>query len=402
MRLLTAPIVTALLALAACSSSPGSEPTASSASAIINGKDSPATQDAVVLLVTLDGGFGTCTGTLIASNLVLTARHCVSNTKDSAFACDGKGNLIGGGTQVYADHPPNKIWVFTGADRSQLGPGSMPQAKGAQIIHDGAKVLCNHDLALVVLDREIEGAQIAPIRVDSMPMEGETFTAVGWGVTEKTPYPTTRQMREGIKIKKTGPFDGSATIEPVPPNDVLVGESICSGDSGGPALHTDSGAVLGVVSRGGNGQNDPNDPAVGCIGATNLYTAVAPFRDLVLAAFEAAGKEPWIEGQPDPRLAKTGVDCTADEECRGAICAASQGKTICSQDCSADAASCPEGFTCQASNRGPICLPPPPAPTVTKVGCSTSGAGGSAGAGAWGLVAAAFAAGALRRRRARR
>jgi MYXO-CTERM domain-containing protein len=206
-------------------------------------------------------------------------------------------------------------------------------------------------------------------------------------------------MRENIKVKKLGPFDGDLTHEPVPPNDFLVGESICSGDSGGPALETRSGAVLGVVSRGGNGQNDPMNPATGCIGATNFYAAVNPFRDIVLYAFEQAGKEPWLEGQPDPRLAKTGVECTADSECRGAVCVGHQGKNIFSQDCSADPSVCPADYTCQASDRGQVCLPKPPPQTVTKVGCSTSGTTSSGGSwGAWGLVAAAFAATALRRR----
>ena len=78
----------------ACSSVQG-ENIGTSADPIIKGKDSTSDQDAVVLIVKLDfkSGIGACTGTLIAPNLVLTARHCVSNVASAPFGCKEDGTL---------------------------------------------------------------------------------------------------------------------------------------------------------------------------------------------------------------------------------------------------------------------------------------------------------------------
>lgn len=380
------------LAAAACSLAPTTrEDTQASAAPVINGTDSDSSQDAVVLLVITDGSFGACSGTLIAPNLVLTARHCVSTTVDTAFGCDADGNLLGGGTQVGADHPPRKIAVYTGNQRPHFQSGTAVAAgRGAKIFHDDSKTLCNHDLALLLLDTNIEGAQIAPLRMDTPPVDKETFTAIGWGVTVTDPFPDVRQQRTGIKIRHVGRFAGDNITEPVPQNEFIVGESICSGDSGGPAMASSTNAILGVVSRGGNGTNDPNDPAAGCINAGNFYTRVDGFRDLIEAAYAEAGQEPWYEGQPDPRLAKFGATCGGDGDCRSNACLGTPA--TCTQDCSTDA--CPAGYACTTVDTRQLCAPQVTTTTTTS-GCSTGGSSGSWG----GLALAAFGLFAMRRRK---
>jgi MYXO-CTERM domain-containing protein len=363
-------LLAAFLSSFGCSSAPDVR---QGSSAIIRGADSDASQNEVILLVSVDNGFGACTGTLIAPNLVLTARHCVSSTQDTPFACDVNGNLVGySGTQVGSDHPANTLLVFIGEARPMFGGNVMVAGRGKKIFHDGAKVLCSHDLALVLLENDIPGADIAPIRLDDPPVVGETFTAVGWGVTENG-NPTIRQQRANVKVLKVGP---DSTGEPTPPNDFKVGESICAGDSGGPALATNTNAVIGVVSRGGNGTNDPNNPAAGCINATNFYTSTSAFKDLILQAFAESGHEPWIEGQPDPRLAKFGEACTQDGDCQSGICVTYKGASSCSSDCSADPSVCPASYDCKTDDQGrSVCLPhedPPPKPMPVAGGCSAS------------------------------
>jgi V8-like Glu-specific endopeptidase len=250
--------------------------------AIIGGKASSATQNAVVMLEIADEAI--CSGSLIAPNLVLTARHCVSET-DEGLACAPDGHALSGG-RIHADRDAQDIVVYVGQKQSTL----KARARGQQIVHDSAKNLCNHDIAFVVLDRPITDTPIAALRLTETTRIGEKVTSVGWGLTAKGTLPSARMQRKNVAIVDVGPSADT------PSHEFVVGEAICSGDSGGPALSS-AGAVVGVVSSGGNGRFDPNNPARGCIGAdtTNIYSRVAAFKSLTKLAFKEAGAAPVLE-----------------------------------------------------------------------------------------------------------
>lgn len=274
-----------------------SERTGRASSAIIHGTDSDASDDAVVLVMHYDaiqigGAAAGCSGTLLTPRLVLTARHCVAAT-DATASCDSAGNPTFGGA-ISGDHLASKLYAFVGNQRPDFLTGLDKGARGAEIIDDASKTLCNHDLALVLLDRALPGAKTSAVRLDGGPRAGETVRVVGWGVTDTSQNPQTRQRRTSVAVLAVGPADHLG------PSEFKLGESGCAGDSGGPAFAESTGALLGVLSRGGNGSGaTPGDPAA-CIGAENVFTSAAAFKDLIASAYAKAGQEPWREGEPDP------------------------------------------------------------------------------------------------------
>lgn len=397
------------VSLAACTAPTVSLSTADQA--IIDGENSPSSEDAVVLLVHVARqGIGSCTGTLVAPNLVLTALHCVSET-DQSSACDEAGKPLAGG-DVGRTHTANDMVVFTGSTRPEFERGIDPKiaARGLKVLVPDTDTICANDIALIVLDRNVEGAKIAPLRLDADVISGETVTSIGWGVTDNTDFPNMRQRRLEVPVVNVGPLRDRRGRS-LGPSEFEVGESICSGDSGGPAIATSTGAVLGVVSRGGNGTQDPNDPAAGCTGAQafNIYTGVAGHKDFILSAFDAAAATPWVEGSLNPILSVFGSACTAAEECQQGVCVQTAGDApTCNLDCSASA--CPDGYECTdvaasggaAEEGGKACtvVPPPVKKTITTTSCdATPVTPASSSLTALGFAVAALA---LTRRSARR
>src|SRR5688572_30350786 len=114
--------------------------------AIIDGVKSDAVDDsAIAIPLFQDGRFaGACSGVLVAPNLVLTARHCVSES-DPVSACDPEGNPLYGGN-IYADRAAEDLGVITGAAlKFEL------DAAGQQVFTLAGDTLCNADIALILL-----------------------------------------------------------------------------------------------------------------------------------------------------------------------------------------------------------------------------------------------------------
>ena len=399
--------IVSLGVLVACSdAAPPSrvEATVSASQPIIHGKVSDSSQDAVVLIEGLGANSFACSGTLLAPNLVLTARHCVSQLVSEGVQCDVRGNGTSA-SAIGADLVPGTLFIYVGVNRP-TSFGANPAAKAMKIIHDSATNLCNHDLALLLLDRIIPDAKISPVRLDSPPLKTDTVLAVGWGISDTTAEPPQRMQRGGIKINAIGP-NAVGTL-PTPPNNFQVGESFCQGDSGGPGYAESTGAVIGVVSYGGNGSGDTTFPWSRCLdngaGVFNVYTELSPFKDLILSAYQEAGQDPWLEGGPDPRLAKYNEPCTDGSACQSNLCYVDP-KThngACTQDCSTDA--CPDGFDCSNDSAAgtKICKPHVASSSNASTGGKTGGCaaapGSDASSSAWGAFAALALFGAARKR----
>jgi len=298
---------------------------------IVNGELSGPEDNAIVNIQSTNesGAIQSCTATLVAPNLIITALHCVANFSPLPFTCNADGTLAAGpggaiGTVISA----SEILVRSGTDT--LGEKSV--AKGAKIFAAQTTTVCHDDLALVLLDRALEqpptSLPISMIRLNADVMPGEHVRIVGYGaVSEDTDASTgTRHSRSGLVVARVG--DG------IPPQTFTTnGPGGCFVDSGGPAL-SDNEAVIGVFSQFVGDCGSPT--------TVNYFTEVAPFRDdVVLRAFTAAGYEPWLEGNSEPGLYGTGgnVGAAGDTSTGGADNATAGGAGGALSSTSADTSS---------------------------------------------------------------
>ena len=292
------------------------------------------------------GGTALCSGTLVAPDVVLTARHCVSKTID-AVACPAQGTK-----QILSDLLPSSLTILVGDEVST----AQPRATGKEIIVPEGDALCDADIALILLDQEID--DIDPLALSTaVVVKNDHVLAVGYGRSGDNQSAGNKLVREHVKVL------GSSA------NEFLVGESTCQGDSGGPALDETTGEIVGVVSRGG-AMCDGKD-------AQNIYTRADAFQSLIALALARstagaadaadagvdsgadAGKKKRVKKDGGARKAPTtdmGAACTKGADCAAGVCVTANAKQYCSRTC-ATKDRCPTGFKCTAeASGGKVCV----------------------------------------------
>jgi len=161
------------------------------------------TEDAIVRIVS----DVTCTGTLIAEDLVLTAHHCVSARDDS-------------GRTLRRDKDPEDISIELGGDYLPWG-----EVKIRSIVSpDCGYTSGEGDIAILVLERRLIGISTLTPRLEAEPTRSELVDPVGFGRCGLSADAIHRVRRAGGRI------------ESISASDFIADASICPGDSGGPAF----------------------------------------------------------------------------------------------------------------------------------------------------------------------
>lgn len=343
-------VVTGLSACEGASDeAPATTSVAKARQAVIGGRTSGSTENATVYLESVIGDAGDrlrCSGTLIAPNIVITARHCLIVDRIDLF-CNSDGELSDPtkrGTDL-RNVPPRDVHVRYGANESEF-----VTAVGSQIFTPVELTVCKNDVGLVVLDRPLAESYV-PLRIDTIQL-GDEFRLTGWGYTAdgQTALPEQRRSLDGITVTEVGPGLIAAGTFAIP------GDTGCHGDSGAGAWFGD--AIGGTYSR---------IEGSGCeiVQGRNVFMMLAPQKLLIERAFEAAGQHPWYAGQPAPWASQAGAACSTNDGCISGRC--NQG--VCATTPDADA-----GSEVESSSGA--------APADNQGGCVVSRHHGSSDAGA--------------------
>lgn len=264
----------------------GEEQLSQAHQAIIGGSNVEPGQwpDAVAVI----GTNGTCTGTLIAPDVVLTAGHCagvhpeqvIANTIDYSQSSDGVRVRV-------ASTTPYPSWQS------------------------------EYDVSVIVLASPIEGVE--PRKVGTgCTFQGFSRTTpvrlVGYGATDLTGTAANTALRQAMtQVSDPDCSGGRGCKQAIAPGGEFVAggsgtADSCFGDSGGPVyLDTPNGpVVVGAVSRGVDGSSTPCGGGGIYVRTDKLVDWIEQTTERAVAQDDCTGAAYSSEDMPDPQTSSVG------------------------------------------------------------------------------------------------
>ena len=276
----------------------------------LRGIPDPGADPAVVLLDL--AGEGHCTGALLASDVVLTARRCIA-------VSSGDTPCPAPGPQLADSRDLTTIRVLVG----DVAGSAVERARGRAVLVPPGDALCGADVALLLLDSTID--DIAPLVVSA------TGAAVGDHVRSVAYAGGRKLVRDHVSIAATSVSELELTEAP------------CDGVPGGPAIDEGSGEVVGVLSR--------SAPSCDATGGYDVDTRADVFSGLVGDAL-AQGTVSHASGQAKQKKGAVdlGASCARGSDCAAGVCAVYGGSQYCTRRCDLHDA-CPTKNRCMETQQ---------------------------------------------------